>query len=89
MAWYDEAIAVAFVTRTPDTRVPFLQECRDSNNCWINSNNQTFGVNLSHLPPSLLLFMDASVFGWGTLLQELMATGTWKEEEAGLHIYIL
>ena len=38
--------------------------------------------------PSLLLFTDASLTGWGTHL-DLTAAGVWSREKKGLHINIL
>ena len=46
-------------------------------------------VPLHVLPPSLLLYTDASVTGWGTYLFDLTADDVLPREEKNLHISFL
>ena len=40
-------------------------------------------------PPTMLLFTDASLRGWGAHLEDLVASGVWSEADQDLHINIL
>ena len=53
---------------------------------WLAASGKEMGIgnSLQGPPPSFLLFTDASVTGWGTHLQDLMAAGVWPREERKL-----
>ncbi len=44
---------------------------------------------LSNLPPTHILTMDTSTYGWGVVCGPLMAKGVWSSDHSSLHINFL
>ena len=47
------------------------------------------GVPFQFPPPSVLLYNDMSLSGWGAHLLDMMASGVWSMEESLMHINVL
>ncbi len=47
------------------------------------------GIPLQPLPPTHVLTMDASTYGWGAICGPLTARGVWSSNQSSLHINFL
>jgi hypothetical protein len=56
---------------------------------WLNQSWLLAGIPLVTPTPTLTLFTDASLSGWGATLGDLHAKGSWSREEALRHINVL
>ena len=70
-------------------QIPLLQEYIEAVHWWLREDRWQSGVPLKFPPPSLSLYTDTSVSGWGTHLLDLTASRVWSEEESLEHISVL
>ena len=73
----------------PYQPVPLSEDCREELLWWREEGRLSQGVPLMSPPPTMLLFTDASLRGWGAHLEDLVASGVWSEADQDLHINIL
>ena len=72
-----------------DKKIILSQEVLDHLNWWKERHNVMATVPL-HLPkPSISIYTDASMEGWGAHMGEFMIQGTWSPQESKLHINVL
>ena len=74
---------------SPTHPVPLSDECVEELLWWREEGRLSQGVPLMYPPPTMLLFTDASLNGWGAHLEELVASGVWTGTDRNLHINIL
>lgn len=69
--------------------VPREQETISHLKWWLRQDLLRKGVSLEPWGPSILVFTDASHFGWGGHVGEVTARGHWSPEEKKAHINLL
>ena len=62
---------------------------REAISWWLSSDRLQTGVSLEVRTPSIQMWTDASLVGWGGHTQSWQACGQWTERESSLHINIL
>ena len=77
------------VTDDPATPIPLSQTCVEAVRWWLQEERRTSGVPLQVQPPSLSLYIDASLAGWEAHILDLTDSGVWSEEESQEHINVL
>ena len=70
-------------------QIPVTQEYGEFVHWWLQEERWLSRVPLQVPPPSLLLYTDASLTGWGTHLLNLTVAGVWFRKERDLHINVL
>jgi hypothetical protein len=68
-----------------DQWIPLLPEVGHHLLWWMNLDNTRRGVSLLPFKPSLTLFTDASLWGFGASLGDLNVSGPWSPPERTLH----
>lgn len=53
---------------------------------WLDQANFSLGKPIVASSPSVTIFIDASLSGWGAVCQEVKTSGPWSQEERLLHI---
>ena len=53
---------------------------------WRNHIDQCAGKSLEELKPDLIIYSDASLDGWGAVMNDAYATGPWSSEYLAKHI---
>ena len=81
-SWYQE-------TDPPSFPVPVSREVREDLSWWMSKEHLSRGVPLVSPLPSLHLYSDASLKGWGAHLLSREVSGVWTDEESQLHINLL
>ena len=66
--------------------IPLGQDFRDHILWWTVEENLTVGLLLDPVPPQVTITCDASLDGWGAVMDRDSASGRWTAEEASLHI---
>ena len=74
---------------TPSLPAHLLPERAEVVRWWLQEDRWLAGISLQVPPPSLLLFTDAPLSGWGAHLLDLTASRVWSQEERFLHINVL
>jgi hypothetical protein len=77
------------VTGNPLDRVQTSPQIQLAAQWWLDHNNLIQGVPLIPPAPTLRLFTDASVDGWGAHVGDLTLQGPWTIQEKALHINVL
>ena len=72
-----------------DMRIPCSEILKSHLSFWRDPNNVLIGSPLHTEEHNLLLFIDASVKGWGAHLENQTVSGMWSDTEANLHINVL
>ena len=73
----------------PSCLIHLSRECVQAIRWWLEEDRWTRGILLHILSPSLSLYTDTSLSGWGAQLLDLTASGMWSDVEAQEHISVL
>ena len=76
-------------TDPPSRPVSISQDVREDLAWWVSKEHLSRGVPLATPLPSLHLYSDASLAGWGAHLLDREVSGVWTEVESQLHINLL
>ena len=73
----------------PSCLIHLSRECVQAIRWWLEEDRWTRSILLHIPPPSLSLYTDTSLSGWGAQLLDLTASGMWSDVEAQEHISVL
>jgi len=76
-------------TGDPREQIPVTANVLQVANWWLNQDNLTIGVPVIPLAPTLRLYTDACVDGWGAHSGNLSFQGLWSPLERTLHSNVL
>lgn len=72
-----------------DDKITITQPMREAAKWWTIKDNISQGVTFKVSPAPLVITTDASLEGWGAVLQDLQVSGRWLPQHRLLHINLL
>lgn len=76
-------------THLYEASIPIKKPLREHLKWWCQYTNLTKGIPFQQLLPQVTLTTDASLIGWGAVLNDQKVSGIWKTEQKALHINAL
>ena len=79
--WHNKMSRFTSVTSNP--------QVREAVHWWLAVDRLSSGIDLTPVTPTVQLWTDASLAGWGGHTQTWQAAGRWSQSETALHINVL